>query len=286
MALLLPAVQSAREAARRITCANHLRQLGLATHHFANAQRTLPPPKVLGAGGGLVAAGDADPFSERGSTFVLLLPYLEESNLHAQYDIRQATTAPENLAVTELSVPLYRCPSMRIPRPMPVRECGERLGPGSYVISTRVRYGDYARLDGAFANPPTRAGQRYACDWKKFRDGTSHTLLMGETDFGFDSYLWDEGCSQDRTPRWGDHTWAGGYWFYAWGHTGEGRAFNFNDNRARWDAAFTATYRSDHAGGVQFVFVDSSVRLLADGLDKPTYFALVTRAHGDVPEGE
>lgn len=280
VAILIPAIQAAREAARRATCQNHLKQIGLATHNFENTHRTLPPPKVLG-GGGLVTDG-TDQFSSRGSTFVLLLAYLEEGNLYAAYDVAAATTAADNLRVTSQSLSIYTCPTMDLPRAMPVESCGERLGPGSYLISTRVKYGDHAQLDGAFVNPPGTRGRRYRCGLGRILDGASHTLLIGETDFGFDNYLWDEGCDHDRSPRWGDHAWAAGYWFYAWGHTGEGRTYNFNDNSARWDSAFTSTFRSDHPAGVQFVLVDGSVQMLATGIEKGVLFALVTRAGEEV----
>jgi prepilin-type N-terminal cleavage/methylation domain-containing protein/prepilin-type processing-associated H-X9-DG protein len=281
IALLLPAVQAAREAARRSSCTNNLKQIGLATQLFHGAHKTLPPPKVLGGPGGVIAAS-GDQYSLLGSAFVLLLSHLEEAAINDQYDISQPTTSPSNQAVVEQALPIYTCPSMRMPRVMPEKPCGETMGPGSYLISTRARYGDFTKLNGAFVNPPSTVGHRYRCGLEKFLDGTSHTILIGETDFGFDSYLWDSGCDVDGAPRWGDHAWAAGYWFLAWGHTGEGRVFNFNDDRARWDSAFTSTFRSDHSGGVQFVFVDGAVQFIRDEIDKTTLFAVISRAGEEV----
>ncbi len=281
VALLLPAIQSAREAARRTSCKNNLKQISLATLQFHDTFATLPPPKVLGAGGGLEAAA-GDQYSLLGSAFVLLLRHLEEGNLFDQYDISKPTTSPTNQAIVEQPLPVYMCPSMAMPRTMPERPCGEQMGPGSYLISTRVRYGEFSKLTGPFVNPPTTIGQRYKCGLAKIIDGTSHTILIGETDFGFQSYLWDDGCDLDHSPRWGDHAWAAGYWFLAWGHTGEGRRYNFNDNSAQWDSAFTSTFRSDHPGGVQFTMVDGSVQFLRDDIDKQTLFALITRDGGEV----
>lgn len=282
VALLLPAVQAARESARRTSCVNNLKQIGLATLNFHDAQGTLPPPKVLGEGGGLVSAGPDDTYSQRGNTFILLLPYLEEGARYAAYDLERTTTDAVNLPITSVAFPAYTCPSMALPREMPERSCGERLGPGSYLISSRVKYGDYAKLDGPFDVPPARRGDRYQCELRRVTDGASNTMLIGETSFGFQSYVWDEGCGLDGTPRWGNYAWPAGYWFQAWGHTGEGRTFNFNDPAARWDSAFTATFRSDHPGGVQFVLLDGSVQFLRTEIAKETLFALITRAGEEV----
>jgi len=286
VALLLPAVQAAREASRRTSCSNNLKQIGLATLNFNDAHVTLPPPKVLGRGNGLVSGGAMDQYGQFGSTFLLLPPFLEEGNRYASYDLSKHTVDEPNLAVTEKPLAIYTCPSMILDRDMPMRPCGEQLGPGSYIISTRVRWAAYTNLDGPFVNPPA-AGRRYECGLRRISDGTSNTLLVGETNFGFANYLWDQGCGVDGTPRWGDHTWAEGYWFSAWGHTGEGRSFNFNDTSAAWDSSYTATFRSDHPGGVQFVLLDGSVQFLHSGVTKEVLFSLVTRAgeesHASVP---
>ncbi|MEX2170627.1 MAG: DUF1559 domain-containing protein [Pirellulales bacterium] len=285
IAILLPAVQAAREAARRMSCGNNLKQIGLAAHSFHSTHQTLPPPKVLSRGGGLVSMGsenDGDQFSQLGSTLVLLLPFLEEGAIYEQYDITKSINDEVNLPFTSRELPPYTCPSMTLPRPMPVSECGEQLGPGSYLISTRVKHSSHDQLDGAFVSPPTAAGQRYECSFKRIGDGASHTLLVGETNFGFASYLWDSGCSYDGSPRWGDHAWAEGYWFHAWGHTGEGRRYNFDDEQARWDSAFTSTFRSDHPGGAQFVLVDGSVQFVPSDVDRRVLNAMITRAGEEI----
>jgi len=285
IAMLLPAVQSAREAARRAQCVNNLKQIGLAVHNFADALKTLPPPKALGHtdGAGLVSNGTADQYRQLGSTFLLLLPYLEEQSLYDTGDPTKDTIDPINLPMTAVELPAYLCPSMAMQRGMPMTDCGERLGPGSYLITSRVRYGKYTALDGAFRNPPSRMGKRYACNWNQITDGATHTTFAGETDFGFTSYVWDAGCGADGATKWGDHAWAEGYWFHAWGHTNVDIAYNFNDDRAKWQSNYTATFRSDHPGGVQFVFLDGSVRFVEDAIEREALVAMITRAGAEVP---
>ena len=267
-ALLLPAVQSAREAARRMSCQSHLKQIGLAVQNYQGAHKHLPPPKA-----------GSDTFSELGSTLVLLLPYLEQSAQFARYDLTKPVDHPHNLAITGASVSVYLCPSMALPRDVPERACGEGLAPASYVISTRTEYANYGALDGAFANVPTTG--RYALDVGDVVDGLSNTLLVGELNYGHADYLWENCAALNGQPKWGDHTWAAGYWFFAWGHMSAKYPALYN-NSSQYSNLSARAFRSDHPGGVHFVFLDGSVRLLADGVDPAIRKALVTRAGDEV----
>ena len=162
-ALLLPAIQTARECSRRVSCKNNLKQIGVAVQNYHSAMRHLPPPKL---GGGQ--------FNALGGTFVALLPYLEENTRFAQYDLAKTVDDPHNLPISGKPVDIYLCPSMALPRAVPEPVSDEKLGPGSYIISTRTDYSNFTNLDGAFDNP--RDDGSYTLGMQHITDGTSKTL--------------------------------------------------------------------------------------------------------------
>jgi prepilin-type processing-associated H-X9-DG protein len=265
VALLLPAIQAAREAARRMSCQNNLKQVGLAVQNYTGAQGHLPPPK----------AGDT-PFDPLGSTFVLLLPYLEESAAYAQYDLSLHADDPKNLPITGRPLPVYTCPSMVMMREAPMTACGEVLGPGSYVISTRTIWDRHGDLDGAFANPPVDGP--YNLSMRHIVDGASNTILVGETNYSNSAWKWtavDCGAAAG-TMKWGEHKWAQGYWILSWGNMASDIPQIYN-NSTYYGRDARRSYRSDHPGGVQFVFLDGSVRFVAEGVEPDIRHALVTR---------
>jgi hypothetical protein len=144
--LLLPAIQAAREAARRGVCGNNMRQIGMALQLYADANNTLPPAYVADASGQPL-------YSWR----VLLLPYLEQSALFDQFDKEKAWDSPENMHVSETNVPVYRCPSSP-------GNSAEALT--SYVLVT----GPQALFDGT--KRPT---------FDDIKDGVASTIMLIET---------------------------------------------------------------------------------------------------------
>ncbi len=101
IALLLPAIQAAREAARRNSCVNNLRQVGIAIQNYVDARRTLPPFSLL----------PARRTSQPWSALARLLPYLEEKNLHdlIDWDVDHEFTAKPKVAGMRIGI--YMCPS-------------------------------------------------------------------------------------------------------------------------------------------------------------------------------
>ena len=263
VSLLIPAIGSARSAARRVQCTNNLRQIGIAVNNYESTYRTLPPPKA------------GTQFENRGSTFVLLLPFLEENSLFEGYDLTKPVDDPRNAAITQGIVPTYLCPQMRLPRTVPDLECRESLGPSSYVISTRTKYSNHKNLDGAFKTPP--ATGRYRLSTKRIRDGMSRTIFAGEVNYGHRDFLWTDCPERNGQSKWGDTTWANGYWFFAWGHMSADFPSLFNNSKLFASPNSARVFRSDHTGGVNFVMLDASVRFVADDTDPEVRAALVTR---------
>ena len=147
------------------------------------------------------------------------------------------------------------------------------------MISSRTNYNPYNHLDGAFDNPD---GDPYKLGFKHIKDGLSKTLLVGETNYGLRELTWTD-CAKAGSPKWGDMTWAQGYWALSWGHMGARAPSLFNNSQPQPFLApdVYRVYRSDHAGGVNFVRLDGSVLFLTDESDPDVRVALVTRSGGD-----
>ena len=100
IALLLPAVQAAREAARRAQCSNNLKQIGLALHNYHDVYKTFPPAYIPDK--------DGEPMH---SWRVLILPFLEQQPLYEQYDFNEPWDGPNNSQLANVMIQTYQCPS-------------------------------------------------------------------------------------------------------------------------------------------------------------------------------
>ncbi|MCO6454581.1 MAG: DUF1559 domain-containing protein [Pirellulaceae bacterium] len=259
VALLLPAVQAAREAARRMSCTNNLKQIVLGMHNYHDTFGAFPAGCV-----------STENFV---SGFASVLPYLESGNLYQAYDFNLYYTDPHNVAVSEQRIPVYLCPSMPLSREVPDTVCGETGGPSSYLLSEGSD--DYMQQgDGVFNLVWPRYGYRNRqVAFRDILDGTSHTIAIGETTYHMKDYLWTSGPCVGQI-KWGTARWAVGYPKIALGTT----LLPFNLHAA----AGNGGYQSHHPGGVNFALCDGSVRLIHDTIEPSVLRALATRDGDEV----
>ena len=133
--LLLPAVQQAREAARRSSCSNNIKQQGLAIHNFIDTNKKFPN------------GWDDIGFLWSGA----ILPFAEQNNLHSQIQLAENKNwASANEAILEVVIPMYRCPSMPVPEHMSNSGVPERV-PASYggVAGSDIYSDDSSTIRGA-----------------------------------------------------------------------------------------------------------------------------------------
>jgi prepilin-type N-terminal cleavage/methylation domain-containing protein/prepilin-type processing-associated H-X9-DG protein len=272
VAVLLPAIQAAREASRAASCRNNLKQIATAIHLYHDGTKRLPPARV----------------SDNGfdGMFLIILPFLEEGALADQFDEKLAYQATAgNLAVAGMSIAVYSCPSMALPRDVPDPDpgCNEHGAPGSYAVSTG------SGLSFVFSFIPPHNG---AIIHPKFgvttipkiggADGASKTLLIGEMNFGLTNYYWST-CKSTNTVKGGETRWAVGYPGVTWASTSA--PLNSTTLQTLQYGVFYTEYesfRSDHPGGVNFAMVDASVRFISQDIDQNVLNALATRSGGEV----
>lgn len=155
VALLLPAVQAAREASRRTQCVNNLKQIGLAVHHYHDALKTLPNSRWGGAGGKVW------------STNSLLLPFMEQGNAYALIDFSQLWDHANNAQARATVIPSFICPS----------DPQSSLPAGWAGTNYHACEGNHpAQMNGAFTHDASMPVTRL----QDIRDGLSNTAAFSE----------------------------------------------------------------------------------------------------------
>lgn len=279
VSLLLPAVNSAREAARKTQCINNMKQLGLGVLNYESAQKHLPPAYVRSG------QSSFENIRTNHGLFGFLLPFLEEQGLSDRYSMefhwnerRRPTPETSNATVSETNVAIFLCPSA------PTREAA---GLGDYGVCGQVQSGAATTLvrrrlvsvrgDWMSMLQPFRedAGVRKYQKFKlrHIKDGLSKSLMLFE----------DAG----RPDRWvaGRRTGtgvSGAFWASDtnewWIHDicGESQVMNCNNNNE--------TY-SFHIGGCVHTMGDGGVRFINESIDPEVYISLLTRAADDIVDG-
>ena len=267
VALLLPAIGAAREAARRVSCASNMRQIGLATLNYESARRSFPPAHI--------------DTPRRHSGFAFILPYMEEQAIYDQYDFKQHWSAVANRPATQTTIPTFVCPS--------VGEAREWFT--DYAICSRMSdaTGDAYRtmLDRKLIQPRTNTFDDNGANRvdlrsilrrdeyvprRKILDGLSHTFMIfecGGRPNRFVNGQLQAGASPVTGARWADP--ANHFWLHNY------PMVNFNNNNEIY---------SFHAGGVNLVFGDASVRFIAETIDPEVFVAQFTANGGEAVPSE
>jgi prepilin-type N-terminal cleavage/methylation domain-containing protein/prepilin-type processing-associated H-X9-DG protein len=256
VALLLPAVQAAREAARRVSCVNNLTQLILAVQNYEMAYRAYPPG-TLEEKGPIVN----EPKGYHHNWLSRLLPYMEEKNTYNHIDFKVGVYDEKNATVRKVHVSTFECPSVGVAR-QPDR---------AYSCYAGVHHDVDAAIDvdnhGVFF-------LNSAIRYEDISDGTSHTLFIGEK----------------YPDEQNDLGWMSGT---RWSLRNTGIPLNAgNDARNRRGYGGAAPgeqpsptvivggFDSPHPGGAQFAFGDGHVGFVSQTIPLETYQQLAHRADG------
>jgi prepilin-type N-terminal cleavage/methylation domain-containing protein/prepilin-type processing-associated H-X9-DG protein len=265
IALLLPAVQQAREAARRSQCSNNLKQIGLAIHNYHDTNSRFPLSAI-------------DPSLGRSGVFASILPFLDQANVYHRYDFNLGNSDPANLAAVSQRIAVYLCPTAPLRRPIPISGCDANdRAPGTYAVSTGSGdpYGTIA--SGAPNNGVIINSGSGSTSLRDVADGTSSTLLGGESAWNFPDYLFTSGPCGGQV-RWGFSYWSSPYPL-ATAFTTKGA---FNPRTRAGDNTRLANFRSEHAGVVNMLLCDGSVRSVSENIDHTLLDSLATRAGAEI----
>ena len=288
LGLLLPAVQAAREAARRSRCTNNLKQIGLALQNYHGTHKAFPPS------GPFRSTQNARSISWQ----TMILNEIEEGALYAQ--IKPEPTGGGDFTAETRRVETYLCPSV----PVPPEALTDRL-PSNYagVTGASRRITDVVTgltldtkcgnlfIDGFFVPHDKYKGLPLrATSIRKFTDGTSKTLAVGERTYIFET--WMDGiiytggpgvppskiCSCNAKNV-----------VYPINASVSNIGYYMGDPGAPSGGPFTITqndlfFSSFHPGVAQFGFADGSVHVLNDSIDMPTFKSLATRDGGEVSD--
>lgn len=287
--LLLPAVQAAREAARRMSCSNNLKQIGLALHNYAGVHRHFPRETYF------TQRSDGSFFY--GSWIPQILPYFEQQALSDFYDHRSSFFEPANRQAIETKLTLFECPSTPGGTKM-TTTLRARYASGWQIHTDRGAFtSDYAGQRGIHAStfpiytqggtPPRNLGAFGGgsdVGFQHITDGTSNTIIVHESAGRANWIRRDRAINQTvlNPPEfggWFDY-WAGpcAGWMYGFQDDGLGiRGPRFINASNKW-----ANPLSFHPGGIQVAMADGSVRFLSDSIDIGTFIALCTRSGGEV----
>jgi prepilin-type processing-associated H-X9-DG protein len=263
VALLLPAVQAARESARRAQCQNNLRQLGVAMALYANATGAFP----IGCIGGPNYLHDPRILSWN----VQILPYLEQKAMYDRFDLSASSTPIANKAIAATVIPLFVCPS--VPDTQLLSMSG--LWKGAAFTDYGGIYGvegeghDVEQSDGDVPYDPATSHEL-----QTLRDDSLGVMLydVAVAPKQITDGLSKTACVAESTYRRRD-----GYAEWANGHN----IFSQNQSTPINGVGLDNEIGSAHPGGASLVFCDAHVEFLAESIQQSVLLAKLTKAGGD-----
>ncbi len=294
VALLLPAIQAAREAARRTQCTNNLKQIAMGLHNYHDTYNVFPPGFV-----------DSDPDHTNGKTqgprentnglawSALLLPFIEMQPLHdtirtetldfARHWERDLSGASAVIPSAREPIPAYNCPS-------------DSMGP------LNTKRGNYGKTNYLGNSGNGAAYDRKGIFWVNSRilmrdiiDGTASTVLVIERTGTKDNRR--QSCGPDTTNTWVNCDWNAALWIGArysgnsvsWhpglistdvdSYGGSGATYMINRAYYNWGRDWSSA--SDHPGGLQMALCDGAVRFVSETIAELPYRYLRNRADGE-----
>ncbi|MEW4527512.1 DUF1559 domain-containing protein [Maioricimonas sp. JC845] len=285
VSLLLPAVQQAREAARRTRCRNNLKQIGLAFHNYESTCGVFPK-------GGAGVASLTNPLARSRWTLswgAALLPYLDQAPLYQRINQNEPYLHPDNLEPGQTVLDVFLCPSA--PKETLLRPNGD-----TPAASERYARTDYSGNYGERAlrcYPQTNCQNNYSdrgdtsgsgrgvlmigldpvIRIAHITDGTSNTLMVGEAPEGLHSIWIGHKNVFDQSAPVNARTDSASHWSSC--HpVFSSQVGNFCD--------FGQEFHSYHQGGAHFLAVDGSVRFVSENVSLQLFAALLSRAGGEV----
>jgi prepilin-type N-terminal cleavage/methylation domain-containing protein len=262
VALLLPAVQSARESARRASCINNTKQIGLAIAQYELIRKVYPPSNTDD-----LFTWDSGGELRNHSWASVILPYAELQALKDAIDFSVSSMDPANEAVAGVVVPIYRCPSYSgLDRTDDSHYPPEIYAIGNYVA---VSASDVDHIYAIDMKPEGVIFPVSKIKPKDVTDGLSKTMIIAESREER-MRVWIDGRTAANTALWYDSYDPAG-----------GVSLNYHPYYDDGDIHSEYGPSSMHPSGALHLFGDGSVHFLVDSISPATYLAFMTRAGGE-----